>query len=137
MKKLGQREILTVFKELNTAYMSALDAPTSTATASSSSMSSPALREPSSMPPSGTVSILDEGSRHFYWLIRFLFCLCSSLESMQDCTVGFGKLNLIKSLKGTFANFAENYSNHQISIVNCNCQGPRVNALMWSSFLLS
>ena len=65
MKKLGQREILTVFKELNIAYMSALDAPTSTATASSSSMSSPALREPSSMLPSGTVSILDEGSRHF------------------------------------------------------------------------
>ena len=65
MKKLGQHEILTVFKELNIAYMSALDAPTSTATASSSSMSSPALREPSSMPPSGTVSILDVGSRHF------------------------------------------------------------------------
>ena len=42
-----------------------------------------------------------------------------------------------KSLKGTSANFAQNYSNHQISIVNCNCPCPRVNALMWSSFLLS
>ena len=47
---------------------------------------------------------------------------------MQDCTVGFGKLNLIKSLKGTFANFAQNYSNHQISIVNCNC--PQAHASM-------
>ena len=72
MKKLGQREILTVFKELNIAYMSALDAPTSTATASSSSMSSPVQREPSLMLPSGTVSILDERKQTFLGFILFV-----------------------------------------------------------------